>query len=333
MKIIKFTAFALSLMGIMGISTAQDIPPKGCSVSDDKMGRGEIRQCTVRSSNDLSRLVIENRHGTVDAYIDFKNMLRNHKTAVIRWDNEKAVTTAMNRSTDFKAMFFVGAQSTILKIAKSKTLMVESDTYRRGISVDMFMIPDGEAMANYILKRTISQPSPASASAPKPDKLVQDLQAALNQRGFNAGSTDGYMGQQTKAAIIAAQLHLGMSANGLPSQELLSAIKTMPARDARSRDSQIALDRLTGEKPQTPSSSAAFIVQVKAYESADDAQRERKKLLASGMNNAFVDSPVNANGISKYRLRIGPFFSREAAQAAQTRLRRLGYDYAFITRK
>jgi TonB family protein len=331
MNIIKFTAALLLFLATAGTSIAQDTPPQGCNAGDDKMGRGEIRQCIVRATEGISRLVIEFRHGTISAYVNLNTTLRNHKTLVIRWDDEKAVTTAMNRSNDFEAMFFGNAQSAISKMAKSKTLMVESDTYRRGISVDTFIISDGEAMANYIFKRTSSPSSPATSSAPAPDKLVQDLQIALNQTGFNAGTADGYMGQQTQAAIIAAQRSLGLSVNGLPSQGLLSAIKAMPAQDARSRDSQGALDRLNERQPHAPSTNATFIVQVITHESSDNAQREREKLIASGMSSAFVDGPVNVNGIPKYRVRIGPFYSREAAQASQTRLRTLGYSASFIT--
>jgi TonB family protein len=331
MNIIKFSAALLLILGAAGASFAQETLPQGCSVGDDKMGRGEIRQCVTRSTNGLSRLVIENRHGTISAYVNLNTTLRNHKTLVIRWDDEKAVTTAMNRSNDFEAMFFGNAQSAISKMAKSKTLMVESDTYRRGISVDTFTISDGDAMANYVLKRSSSQPSPAASSAHAPDKLVQDLQSELNQKGFNAGTVDGYMGQQTQAAIIAAQRSLGLSANGLPSQGLLSAIKAMPAQDARSRDSQRALDQLTERHYHAPSTNATFIVQVITHESSDDARREREKLLASGISSAFVEGPVNVNGIPKYRVRIGPFYSREAAQASQTRLRSLGYSASFIT--
>ena len=40
--------------------------------------------------------------------------------------------------------------------------------------------------------------------------------------------------------------------------------------------------------------------------------------------------PVAVNGKQKYRVRVGPFPSREAAQAAQTRLRTLGFGGAFI---
>ena len=56
---------------------------------------------------------------------------------------------------------------------------------------------------------------------------MQDIQAALNQKGFNAGPADGLFGARTKAAISSAQRVLGQSVNGLPSQELVAAVNSM----------------------------------------------------------------------------------------------------------
>ena len=47
----------------------------------------------------------------------------------------------------------------------------------------------------------------------------------MNQKGFNAGPADGFIGPQTQAAIIAAQRALGVTANGLPSEAFLSLVR------------------------------------------------------------------------------------------------------------
>ena len=118
-----------------------------------------------------------------------------------------------------------------------------------------------------------------------------------------------------------------------------------PALSARSPDGERALALLEGRParppgtgtappeattPRPPPAAGNFVVQAMSLDSSDDAQRQRGKLLASGVSNAFVDGPVNVNGNPKYRVRVGPFPSRDAAQAAQTRLRTLGYNGAFI---
>ena len=151
-RMVWFFVATISLAVIVGCSDSQGSRPKGCHVSEDKMGRGEIRQCIIPSSNGLSSLVIENTYGSVNAYINFNTILRNHKTLVIRWDDEKAVTTAMKSLHDFTAMSFVNAPSAISKMIKSKTLMVESNTYKRGTSIDTFPISNVEALTSFVLK-------------------------------------------------------------------------------------------------------------------------------------------------------------------------------------
>ena len=106
-----------------------------------------------------------------------------------------------------------------------------------------------------------------------------------------------------------------------------------PRRDDGAR----ALALLEGRTPvasaPTPTAPVRgnFVVQAMSLDSASDAQKQRSVLVAAGLSNAFVDGPVTVNGRPKYRVRVGPFQSREAAQAAQTRLRTQGYSGAFIT--
>lgn len=110
----------------------------------------------------------------------------------------------------------------------------------------------------------------------------------------------------------------------------------------RSDDGARALALLEG-RPTAESSSPSgsvtspkaptrgnFVVQAVSLDASADAQAQKNKLLAAGVGNAFVDGPVEVGGKARYRVRVGPFPSREAAQAAQTRLRTLGYDGAFI---
>ena len=60
-----------------------------------------------------------------------------------------------------------------------------------------------------------------------------------------------------------------------------------------------------------------------SHSTMDAARSHRERLSGSGVSNAYVQS-ATANGRQTYRVRVGPFTSREAAQAAQTRLRGLG---------
>lgn len=105
-----------------------------------------------------------------------------------------------------------------------------------------------------------------------------------------------------------------------------------PAASSRTDDGSVALALLEGRQPSKPPAAATrgnFVVQIAAYTSQKDAQARRDSLAASGVTNAYVET-ANPDGKATYRLRVGPFPTREAAQAAQTRLRSLDYVNSFI---
>ncbi len=113
--------------------------------------------------------------------------------------------------------------------------------------------------------------------------------------------------------------------------------KPAPSRpEARSDDGAVALALLEGRSPPKSTapkpSSGSFILQVAAYTTESDAQARREKLAAAGVTNAYVENAV-ANGKTAYRLRVGPFPTRDAAEAAQARLRQLGYNNGLIFNK
>lgn len=101
----------------------------------------------------------------------------------------------------------------------------------------------------------------------------------------------------------------------------------------RSDDGSEALALLQGITPEKPSSNKAasgnFILQIAAYSTELDANTRRDKLIESGISNAYVEQ-ANSNGRTTYRLRVGSFKTRQAAQAAQTRIRALGYDNSLL---
>ncbi len=53
---------------------------------------------------------------------------------------------------------------------------------------------------------------------------VKDLQTALNQRGFSAGTADGVMGPATRAGLRQFQQSIGVVADGYPTLELLQRL-------------------------------------------------------------------------------------------------------------
>lgn len=113
-----------------------------------------------------------------------------------------------------------------------------------------------------------------------------------------------------------------------------------PAQNGRTDDGSYALALLEGRVPNKPAPAAAkpaaqqgnFILQIVAYSNQNDAQSRRDQLVSAGVTNAYVET-AQSGGKPTYRLRVGPFPTREAAQAAQARLRSLGYENSFISAK
>lgn len=112
--------------------------------------------------------------------------------------------------------------------------------------------------------------------------------------------------------------------------------KSQIADKKRTDDGSKALAILEGRTPpatnQAPaaSTSGEFSLQVASYTSANDARTQRERLRSSGVTNAYVQS-ATVNGKQVFRLRVGPFSTKEAAQAAQTRLRALNFSDSFVT--
>jgi len=102
----------------------------------------------------------------------------------------------------------------------------------------------------------------------------------------------------------------------------------------RTDDGSVALALLEGRQPPAaspPPSPNRFVLQVAAYNTQSDALTRRDQLVQSGVTNAYVET-ARVSGRNTYRVRVGPFSTREAAQAAQARIRSLGdYKDAFIT--
>ncbi|MDN5842866.1 MAG: SPOR domain-containing protein [Alcaligenaceae bacterium] len=111
------------------------------------------------------------------------------------------------------------------------------------------------------------------------------------------------------------------------------------APPGRTDDGSVALALLAGKipeddarKPAKAAAQGSYVLQVAAYTTEQDANLRRDKLIESGVTNAYVER-AQSSGKTVYRLRVGPFPTHEAAQAAQTRLRTLGYQNGLISSK
>ncbi|MEE3719485.1 peptidoglycan-binding protein [Tumidithrix elongata RA019] len=83
------------------------------------------------------------------------------------------------------------------------------------------LTPDGIAGAQTLAALQAGSPSQATSS----DASVTELQKLLASRGFYTGAIDGIMGNQTKAAVIAAQKSYGLTPDGIAGTQTLAALK------------------------------------------------------------------------------------------------------------
>jgi DedD protein len=89
--------------------------------------------------------------------------------------------------------------------------------------------------------------------------------------------------------------------------------------DAAPKPERIALPEASIPAATTPASSpGAFTIQVGAYKAREPADALRARLAAAG-HDAYV-AEIDASGSVKYRVRVGSFATREAAQLAADKI-------------
>lgn len=185
---------------------------------------------------------------------------------------------------------------------------------------------------------TVQQPEGQSAASPDSNTAAQADGTTELAQGMTSPDPEAKPQPEAQPAVKPEA-----KPKPEPKHEPKAESKPKPAKTpekiARTDDGSVALALLEGKAPPQSKPSASksaekgnFILQIAAYTSDADAQARRERLVGSGVTNAYVEQ-ATSGGKSTYRLRVGPFPSRDAAQAAQARLRALGYDNGFISTK
>lgn len=210
------------------------------------------------------------------------------------------------------------------------------------VILPMLLDAEPTPVANNIPIRIPDRQTPFQPNLSQPDLAST---SAVNEAGQVASpGTPSNPSTQSDAVSVPQSSVAQTKPESLPKTEQTAeppkpAAKPEPAPAAKPRrdDAARALALLEGRSPVATAPSAKppvrgnYFVQAMSLDSAADAQKQRNVLTSAGINNALVEGPIDVNGRPKYRVKVGPFQSREAAQAAQTRLRTQGYGGAFIT--
>jgi DedD protein len=160
-------------------------------------------------------------------------------------------------------------------------------------------------------------PDPASPAAPPSEAKAEPAKPAEGDTGKAA--TDG------KAASPAKAERAADKPADKPSDK--TADKAAPDADpaAQAAEAQRARDLLEGKTPTAPakaSNSGKYFVQAAAPRSEQAANELAVKLKKAGLPS-FTER-VQASDGTRWRVRVGPYSSRQDAERARTRLRELG---------
>ena len=85
--------------------------------------------------------------------------------------------------------------------------------------INLGSLHSGSGKSSAVASKSTAHASPASYSKGSP--LVEDVQTALSEAGYNPGPADGLIGPRTREAISAYQKANGLTADGMPSSALL----------------------------------------------------------------------------------------------------------------
>ncbi|MEW5709007.1 MAG: SPOR domain-containing protein [Pseudomonadota bacterium] len=97
-----------------------------------------------------------------------------------------------------------------------------------------------------------------------------------------------------------------------------------PAREARSAAPESRERTKATAENRAWETSGAYVVQVGAFSSAENAKQLKDRLSANGIQ-AYTETVATAKG-KQVRVRAGPFPTREAAEQTLARLERLGLN-------
>jgi DedD protein len=227
----------------------------------------------------------------------------------------------------------VGAVAIVLCAIIVLPMLLDSEPVKIPANIEV-SIPSRNAPFNPVL--TAPAPRVEGSAVTISPSSDSGAQSAGNSVVKPAGSVQAHVNNGTSAthAVTPAQTNNGVN-KPIETEIKPSIPATAPRPDEGARARAILEGRaMPSAEPRvaqaTPAIKENLVVQIASYSVQADAQARSETLKGEGITNAYVE-PVTVNGKQVFRLRVGPFSSREAAQAAQARLRTLGYANGFIT--
>ena len=101
-----------------------------------------------------------------------------------------------------------------------------------------------------------------------------------------------------------------------------------PAEKPPARPAEKPVADPIAEIAQADANKVGYLLQVGAFRSQDDADRQKANLAMQGFEAKVTDRDVN--GVKMYRVRLGPFNRIEDMNRARDRLQSAGFDASVI---
>jgi DedD protein len=170
-----------------------------------------------------------------------------------------------------------------------------------------------------VVKKAVPAESSAAPTAPSPSVTPP----AAGQKTSEAAEPSA-----TRAATSAAEEKStetkSIAPAAAPSTAAPAAAPTAPTPSVVEPKKETPSEPKANPKQSDAATGGAFVVQVAAFTDRYGAQAQARKLKNAGFP-AYVEAVASGKG-ELQRVRVGPYASRDAADAARVKLKAAGYD-------
>ena len=170
--------------------------------------------------------------------------------------------------------------------------------------------------------------------------LADDLLVELPARPFSFAKSNqetrvdpgSVLDESSKDKILAASADTAEPKNGAAGESNIPSVSEPIAPAPTTTETLVAAPTApvkASTAPTTTPTTRQLMVQLGAYATAEAANRVKSRLEAGG-NRVVVETTTNAEGLTRHRVRIGPFKTREEAIEVRDRAKVQGYDAALV---
>ena len=161
------------------------------------------------------------REVTLPAGFDFSQASLDISKPLSEWSDRHGIRTASGKAlptADIKASMILPSGHrgpAFLTYKNYRTILIWNRSILYALAVGHLAdrIAGGPALASLPEEKAISL------------KAIEEMQALLNAKGFDAGKPDGLVGRQTRAALSAYQRSIGVPADGYPTLDLIERLR------------------------------------------------------------------------------------------------------------